>query len=347
MKTTFIILFIACSIAGIALLADLFYFFPKSNGPGTGTEHTIEIPRGVGPQKLTNILKESGVISDPKRFTLWIRLTGKLSEIKAGNFIIRDDWMPSKVVETLAGKGAEKGVRVTIPEGFTLGDVAETLEQNGLVQGKDFLEAATDPELLNQLGIPAKTAEGFLFPDTYYFDPQYSAETIVKLMKETFDKKSTMLSHLDTTQHYQTVILASIVQAEARVADEMPIIAGVYANRLDKTKFPTGLLQADPTVAYGCAKYLESTAPSCRRFRGVLKRAQLDDPENKYNTYQNPGLPPGPICAPGVDALQAAASPADVPYFYFVVSKDGRHHFSRTHEEHSRAVQAYLNSLKN
>lgn len=345
LKTVFITLLACGCLLAVALLAELYYFFPQTTGPGAGEERIIEIPRGIGPRGLAALLHESRVITEPQRFALWIRLSGRIAEIKAGNFMVQDNWSPRKIADTLAGKGIEKGVRVTIPEGFTLGDMAETLERQGIVKANLFLKAATDKNLLSGLGIRAETAEGYLFPDTYYFKANTSAETLVKLMKHTFDTKSTMLNHLDEAQQYRTLILASIVQSEARVADEMPVIAGVYSNRLDQQKFPSGLLQADPAVAYGCSKYLHSSAPSCKRFTGVLKRAQLDDPQNEYNTYRHPGLPPGPICSPGVDALKAAASPADVPYLYFVVSKDGRHTFSRTHEEHSRAVQLYLKTL--
>jgi UPF0755 protein len=138
-----------------------------------------------------------------------------------------------------------------------------------------------------------------------------------------------------------TVILASIVQAEAQVVDEMEIIAGVYHNRLTRDEFPSRLLQADPTVGYGCQPFVKPRAPSCLRFRGTLTHSQIGDPKNPYNTYQHPGLPPGPICAPGLDALKAALRPANVPYFYFVAHKKGRHLFSTTLKEHRRAVDQY------
>lgn len=341
-KKFIIFVFVVALFLAGALFFELFHLYPTTRGPGNGEEHTVEIPPGVGPKGLAAILTESGVVANPKRFAFWVRATRQLSGIKAGNFMLKDNWAPREIIDTLTGNGIDKGIRVTIPEGFTLGDIGDTLEKNGIVSRKEFIEAATNSTVLAQFGISQKTAEGYLFPDTYYMSPSFSATTVIKVMKDTFDKNSTVLNNMEDIQQYSTLILASIVQAEAQVVEEMSTIAGVYSNRLDKNKFPLGLLQADPTVAYGCEEYVRPRAPSCAKFKGTLRRAQLDDPANLYNTYQNPGLPPGPICAPGVNALKAAASPADVPYFYFVVKKEGKHKFSVTHEEHKRAVQEYL-----
>jgi UPF0755 protein len=125
----------------------------------------------------------------------------------------------------------------------------------------------------------------------------------------------------------------------------MPAVAGVFANRLARSDFPSRLLQADPTVAYGCEALQGPVSAACARFAGRLTRAQLDDADNPYNTYRHPGLPPGPICNPGLDALRAALRPAAVPYLYFVASARGRHVFSSTLEEHERAVARYRAGL--
>jgi UPF0755 protein len=120
----------------------------------------------------------------------------------------------------------------------------------------------------------------------------------------------------------------------------MPTIAGVYRNRLTKPEFPSRLLQADPTVSYGCLPFVTPRARSCAGFAGVLTRRQLDDRENPYNTYRHPGLPPGPICSPGWAALKAALSPPAVPFFYFVAARDRGHVFSVNLEDHQRAVRS-------
>ncbi|MBN2716426.1 MAG: endolytic transglycosylase MltG, partial [Deltaproteobacteria bacterium] len=198
--------------------------------------------------------------------------------------------------------------------------------------------------LLNRLGIPAKSAEGFLFPDTYYFYPDTTAEEVVARMHENFIKKTESLNLPSGSALAELVTLASIVQAEAKVSDEAPIIAGVYTNRLNPDKFASGRLQADPTVAYGCDLFVPDKPPSCSTFKGVLGSRQLQDADNRYNTYRHAGLPPGPICCPGLHALKAALSPKVLPYLYFVVSTDGRHTFSVTLDEHEKAVQAYRQS---
>jgi UPF0755 protein len=324
-------------VAGTAL--DVLVIFPSSSGPAGDGPREVEIPAGVGPKQLAALLAEAGAVDSPGRFALWLRLSGRLPEIRAGRFALEPGLSAAVIVDVLAGRGQAPGTRVTVPEGFTLAQTAAALERSGVCSAAEFLAAATDPALLAGLGIPGPSAEGFLFPDTYFLDPGTAAPSVVRRMHGNFARRYAALDPGDADP-LRTVTLASIVQAEAVVADELPVIAGLYANRLDSPGFPSRLLNADPAVAYGCEPHVRPRAPSCEGFTGMLTRRQLDDPANPYNTYRRPGLPPGPICAPGSAALAATLRPAPVPYFYFVAcGEERRHVFSATYEEHRRAVE--------
>jgi len=330
---------IVLGAGGTAL--ELLVRFPAEAGPGNGDHREVVIPPGVGPNRLSEILVAGGLIDSPGRFRLWLRLVGGLPQVKAGSFVLADDMSPEEILDALAGRTADRGVRVTIPEGYTLNQMGEALEGVGLLSWESFLAAATSERLLAELGIPRRTAEGYLFPDTYFFDRAATGEQVVRRLHRTFRERVAALDPPAGDALHGAVVLASIVQAEARIVDEMPEIAGVYRNRLERPGFPSRLLQADPTVAYGCEPGVVPRAPSCEGFTGTLTRRQLDDRANPFNTYRHPGLPPGPICAPGSDALAAAFRPARTPHFYFVAGTDGRHVFSTTLEEHQRAVARY------
>ena len=324
---------------------ELLVRFPSAPGPGRGAAVSVDVPRGVGPRQLAGILARAGVTASPIRFALWLRATREMPKVRAGRFALRDDMAPREILEIVARSDEGRGLRVTIPEGFDLGRTADAIAAAGISTREALLEAARDPALLRELGIPGPSAEGFLFPDTYFFFPGTTAKDALRRMHATFEAKLAALAPAPGTDLLATVTLASIAQAEAKVADELPTIAGVYRNRLARPDFPSHLLQADPTVAYSCAPFLAPKAPSCAGFAGALGRRQLDDPENPYNTYARAGLPPGPICAPGAAALAAALHPAAVPYLYFVAGPNGRHRFSATLEEHEKAVELYRKGL--
>jgi UPF0755 protein len=335
------VLLAALAAAGTAL--DLLVIYPSFAGPGDGETRLVEVPRGVGPERLTELLREEGLIDSPGRFRLWLRLGGRMPEVRAGRFELRDDSSPERILEVLSGRGIERGARVTVPEGRCIAQIASALEEAAVTSAADFLSAASDERLLRELNIPNPTAEGYLFPDTYFFDRDAKAAAAVRRMHAEFERRWSDLGSSSRRDRNQVVTLASIVQAEARVAAEMPTIAGVYHNRLTSPEFSSRLLNADPTVAYGCDPIVEPRAPSCAGFDGELTRAQLSDEANRYNTYVHPGLPPGPICNPGLAALRAALEPAEVPYFYFVAGgPNGRHLFAVTLAEHRRNVKRYL-----
>jgi UPF0755 protein len=240
---------------------------------------------------------------------------------------------------------------VTIPEGWNRFQVAARLQAAGVVRAEDFLVVTEEPTLLGSLGIGASTAEGYLFPDTYQFYAGGSTLTIVRTMVENFRKnfKALAKKHPGWRSHYKEIssdeeraalIIASIVEEEVAKKSEAPVVAGIFLKRLVDPSFEPHLLQADPTVSYGCLAQ-DPAPPSCAEFDGVLQRKHLKDIDNMYNTYVYAGLPPGPITNPGKNALKAALDPKDTTYFYFVARGDGTHQFSATLEEHNAAVEKY------
>jgi len=323
---------------------DIMLRYPSMPGPGIGQKLMVEIPLGIGPKTLSKLLEEKGIIDSPGRFRLWLRASKKLSMVKADIFELRDNMTPQQILRVISKKGDKKGLRVTIPEGFTLDRIAEVLKNAGLAASR-FIEVATDKKLLTELKIPGNSAEGFLFPDTYFFEPDDDAKDIIRRMHAVFESHMVKLGLSEDIDLFKIITLASIVQAEARIMTEAPIIAGVYKNRLDLGKFPSRLMQADPTVAYGCKPWIAPRASSCEGFLGKLGRRQLDDKKNTYNTYQRSGLPPGPICSPGELAIKAALNPDKVPYLYFVAGPNGTHRFSATLADHNKAVRLYREGL--
>jgi len=219
--------------------------------------------------------------------------------------------------------------KITIPEGYTIYQIADLLAAKGLAKRENFINLATDPNLAKELGIQAKTLEGYLFPDTYYFNKGLSEKVIIKTMVNRFyslmKPEWKEQSHKLGLTFHQVITLASLIEKETSNKEEKPIISAVYHNRLK-----AGIrLQCDPTVIY-CLK----------NFNGKLRKEDLliDSP---YNTYKRYGLPPGPIANPGLDSIQAALYPAKVGYQYFVSKNDGTHYFSYTLKEHNRAVLRY------
>jgi len=240
---------------------------------------------------------------------------------------------PRKVLDQMVlGRGVFH--RVTVPEGLTQRDIAHLLEKEGLANSEKFLKAANNPAILSMLGIEAQRVEGYLFPDTYYFPASTSEQDILIAMVEHFEESFTPLMEEQARrlglERHEVVTLASLVEKETGVEAERPLVSAVFHNRL-RGRIP---LQTDPTVIYGL-----------KTFTGNLTRKDLRRP-SPYNTYLIQGLPPGPICNPGLSSLQAALLPAEVKYLYFVSKNDGTHFFSKTIREHNRAVNQYQRSRR-
>jgi UPF0755 protein len=221
-------------------------------------------------------------------------------------------------------------LKFSLPEGYSIHQAAELLEQKGYFKRSGFLEKCRDTALLGRLGLSGPSVEGYLFPATYNLARGGSEEQLISQMVGQFEKRYAELAAggagAGGLSRHAVVTLASLIEKEAVSADEKPLISSVFHNRL-RIGMP---LQSDPTAVYGV-----------RAFAGKVTRADIDRP-SPYNTYLIKGLPPGPIGNPGAGALEAALHPAATQYLYFVARQDGTHQFSRTLEEHNRAVHRYL-----
>jgi UPF0755 protein len=326
----------------------LFVVYPSRRGAGAGHGVEVTIPPGLDPQTLAAILEQAGVVDRPKLFAVWVRWTGGAGGIVPGAHLLTDDESPREIVARLERRGRAQTTRVTIPEGWTRFDIARRLEEKNVASLRDVLDATTDPNLLQELGIDADSAEGFLFPATYDFAFDSGARDVVRRMKREFDRRWDLLSRARSAALSDVmasarldvrgvVILASLVEKEAAVDEERPMIASVFLNRLRDPAFRPKRLECDPTASYGCLAFPEK-APSCLNFTGKATAAIEHDPDNPYSTYTHEGLPPGPIANPGYKSLDAAMAPALTPYFYFVARGGGRHTFSETYEAHQAAV---------
>jgi UPF0755 protein len=290
----------------------------------SGAPVRVVIPTGSSFRVAAESLASARVIRTPRLFRAYASLGQRDRELKAGTYLFRRGESWSTLIDALTkGRGLVRSV--TVPEGFALSAIVPLLAKTLDVPADSVEVAVRDTALLRTLDVPTPTLEGYLFPDTYSFPDGTTARAAVGEMVRGFERRwkpewSQRLDSLQLTRH-QVVTLASIVEKEARRADERPVIAAVYYNRLHDGM----LLQADPTVQYALGRHAER----------VLYRDLAID--SRYNTYKYPGLPPGPIDSPGSASLEAALFPADVPYRYFVAHPDGHHEFRVTFAEHTQA----------
>lgn len=326
----------------------LFVVYPDTDGPQSEVqEKDIEVTEGMTLRQLAATLKSEGIIKNAKVWTLYMRMRGLDRHLRQGKVRFRIPMTPEEVARHATTGLGRIQVRLLIPEGFSRFEIAERLEEYGVCDAGDFLDATEDASLLASYGVEANDAEGYLFPDTYEFDDDTRPRRVVERMlanwtrryEELEEKYAEELNRLEGWTTHDLVTLASIVEKEAAVPAERPRIAGVFWNRLTSKRFlPRRRLQADPTVQYGCVAVPEA-APSCDGFDGRITRAMLDDSENPYNTYRHSGLPPGPISNPGKASLAAVINPEKHDYYYFVARGGGQHHFSKTLRQHNIAVR--------
>ncbi|WP_319780526.1 endolytic transglycosylase MltG [Maridesulfovibrio sp.] len=276
-------------------------------------------------------LAEAGLITNAKQFREYAQTQGKASKVRAGEFSLWSNMTAPQVLETLT---TSSGIlhKFSVREGLTWWATAAKADASGLTEYAAFKKAVSDPELLAKYKIPAKNAEGYLFPETYLLTRPKSdtGKVMVETMLKEFRKAANKAwdGKLPSPQEiHKTVILASLVEKETGDVRERRTIAGVFANRLEKGY----LLQCDPTIIYGLGE----------TFDGNLRKKHLTDKSNPYNSYQHRGLPPGPICSPGLDSLKAAINPEKHSYLYFVAKGDGSHYFSKSLKEHNAAVKKY------
>lgn len=295
---------------------------------GTDPDGLLEVtvPSGSTFSEVTDTLVNRGLIGAQGPFKLYARIRGDDRRIKSGRYELHEGSRWRDILERLT-KGEVMTVPMTVPEGFRLLQIAPRISEVTGVTEDSVLSVIYNPDVPGSLGIPGPTSEGYLFPDTYRFAPGVSVESVLKVMADRYhstwsEARLVRLKELDMTEN-ELVTLASIIQAEARHNSEMPRISSVYHNRLREG----WLLQADPTVLFALG------GPRSR-----LLYAAIDSvADHPYNTYFQPGLPPGPICSPGDLAIAAALNPAQEDFMYFVARPDGRHVFTRTLAEHNRA----------
>lgn len=294
--------------------------------------HTVivSIPQGMTTSDIAELLQEKGIIRDA-RFLYWLsRLHRVEAKLQAGYYLLSSDMDLREVMHALRD-GRVHVERVTIHEGLHLRQIADVLASKGLVDRERFLLLANDESLVYgdqpPIDKPHPSLEGYLFPDTYLFSPAMTEEQIIRTMVNRF--MEVVLPVVEGRQAplgmnlHEVVTLASIVEKEAVLQHEQPIIASVFINRLS-VDMP---LQADPTIAY----LFDEHKP-----RISYADLQIDSP---YNTYRYRGLPPTPIASPGASAIQAVMEPAETEWLFFVARGDGTHIFSRTFREHVQARQ--------
>jgi UPF0755 protein len=296
----------------------------------------FELRKGETPGEIAKNLHQQGAISNSKHF-LWIgKLLGRWKKVKAGEYLIHPGLTPIQIFDILAS-GISISHPVTIREGSNLYEVADAIAAKKLAKREQIIVLAKDPTFISSLKIDGNppTLEGYLFPDTYFFNRAMSPEEMLRQMVRHFrelwiPEYDQLAAQAGLTRH-QIITLASIIEKETGAPQERPLIGSVFFNRLRKKM----RLQSDPTTIYGIWE----------RYSGNLRRSDLQE-KTPYNTYAIDGLPPGPISNPGKEAILAALQPAQSEFLYFVSHNDGTHQFSRTLQEHNRAVREFQVNAK-
>lgn len=320
---------LACMLVAAIIYLDLKRY---ASQPAAQTKDDqkiiVMVEPGYGLVKVAAVLERKGLITAPLKFRWVARIYGLDKGIKAGEYELSSNMTPMQIIETIT-KGRIRLHRVTIPEGFNAAQIAAAVAQAGFGDAESFLAAARNPDLLKRLSIPADSAEGYLFPDTYLFAKGTGVDKIIEtmtahLMAHITAKWQARADELGFSMH-EIVTLASIIEKETANPQERKLISSVFHNRLKKKM----RLETDPTVIYGI-----------KAFDGNLTRKHLNT-LTPYNTYMISGLPPGPIASPGAAALEAALYPEKTDYLFFVSKNDATHHFSTNLKEHVEAVRKY------
>jgi UPF0755 protein len=335
--------------------------YPDRRAGGKGAEVVVTIKRGMTFPQVTKLLAQQRVIEHPFYFRIYGMRRGATTAVKPGEYVLRDNMRPREVLDTLVAGIRERTVAVTLPEGKNMLEFFALLDAAGVAKAGELTTLARDPAFLSRNAIGGDSVEGFLYPDTYQFvvptSPTKVLERLInahrKVWNEIAREHGKSLAKVKDKLGWSdrdVLVLASIVEKEAVEPAERPRIAQVFVNRLLSPTFRPKRLETDPTIRYGCLVPVRKSAacrdwlamcppdqPGCER----LRRAQLDDTDNPYNTYRHEGLPPGPIANPGKASIRAAIDPDGSDYFFFV-ARDARNHvFSKTVAEHNRAVQQY------
>jgi UPF0755 protein len=320
-------------LVAAAVATTGWWYWERLHQPYQGysaVEQFVQVPAGASTASIGRRLADAGVVADPWTFRLAVWWSGRARTLQAGEYRFAVPATPLEVVDTLA-EGRVFAQPITFPEGLTLADMARLFESKGLGTARAFLTAAGDETAIADLDPAARDLEGYLFPDTYALPHDATAADVVAQMVERF---RTVWADVGAGREAgglnirQVMALASLVEKETAAPDERPLVAAVDRNRLGRRM----ALQADPTVVYALQK--------AGRYNGNIRKVDLQI-NSPYNTYRYPCLPPGPIAAPGRAAIEAAMSPADVPYLFFVSRNDGTHAFAESLREHNANVQTF------
>ncbi len=316
-------LVLVCALALVAIAASGLYM--NSSPAGMKTVE-FDVAPGSTQRACAVKLKKANLIRN-ERFLLAIsRIRGE-KPLKSGSYMIYSGMSSYEVLHAITGRPSAT-VQVVIPEGFSLRQIAARLDEKKITSGSDLIDFASDKKLLDYLGIAGPSAEGYLFPDTYAFPRGSDPRDVIRMMHAHMKKKLAGVEgagSLGAKELHELLTMASLVEGEARVPAERPYVSSVFHNRLKRDI----KLECDPTVRYAVGNF---DRPITR------KQLQTDHP---YNTYMRKGLPPGPICSPGIESIRAALAPKESEFIYFVARNDGSHYFSKTKAEHERAVDHY------
>jgi UPF0755 protein len=322
--SSYVILFLAVVVLFFVLLIN----YSTSSIDRKNITVLVDIPTGSSFLKVTEILNQAGLVKCRVFFYSLAIMKNARRSIRAGEYEFNTSLTPAAMIDKLL-RGEIKNYKVVIPEDLSLREIAVILGKDKLINKEDFFALARDEDFLESLGVKADSIEGYLFPETYFFDRSMSTRQIMKIMVSQFWKKVTpemikRAGELGFNTH-QFVTFASIIGKESGDDAEKTMISAVFHNRLRKKI----RLQSDPTAVY-----------DLENFDGKVLRSHLKR-KSPYNTYIIKGLPPGPIANPGMTSLKAALNPAPVKYLYFVSKKDGSHFFSSSLNEHNQAINRY------
>jgi UPF0755 protein len=333
-----------CTISTSPGLVDEIEPTPFPTPPATPPAPvTVSVEEGEGVREIGEALEEAGVIDSAIRFRVLVSLMGYDRILQAGDYEFDPD-MPALEVIYRLRRGLVSPLFVTVVEGWRLEEIAEALDDGGVISREEFIEAALagnfsgEFDFLRRLG-RLTSLEGYLYPATYFYGKSDTAEDVIRQMLEAMDENFSEdlrgeAAAAGLTMH-GVLTLASIIEREARVAEERPIMAQVFLTRL-RRGIP---LEADPTVQYAIGLDADNVA-EFGYWKGELTLEDLEV-DSEYNTYRNSGLPPAPIAAPRLDSIKAVIEPADTNYLYFVAKPDGSHAFAETLEEHEQNVEEF------
>jgi len=320
----YVILFFAISVLFFILLMN----YSTSPIDKKNVNVLVDIPTGSSFLKVTEILNQAGLIKSRIFFYSLCVKKKAIRSIRAGEYEFNTSQTPAAMIDKLL-RGEIKNYRIVIPEDLSLREIAAILDKDKLINKEDFFALAKDEDFLESLNIKAESIEGYLFPETYFFDRSMSTRQIMKIMVSQFWKKVTpgMIKRAGELKLdiHKLVTFASLIGKESGDDAEKPMISAVFHNRIKKKM----RLQSDPTTVYDLEDY------NGKVLRSHLRRS------SPYNTYLIKGLPPGPIANPGIDSLKAVLYPASVNYLYFVSKNDGTHYFSSSLDVHNQAINRY------